>query len=282
VVLPFHKYEGLGNHFVLLDEAEVGDLDWPALAQALCARGTGVGADGLLAVVPAATAGSLGRMRMFNPDGSEDMCGNGARCVALHLAWRERLTDLEVTLDTPAGPQRGEVELAAGGAGRVRLTMGHPAFAPGEMPALLEGERAIDRDVEIAGMRLRISLVSMGTPHCVIFGDPPADPGFVRASRAIEECSLFPERVSVMWVSVRAPHRAGVRIWERAAGATEACGTGAAAVTVAGILTGRLASPVSVEMPGGRLAIEWLGEDAEVVQNGPARRVFGGEWRGTR
>jgi diaminopimelate epimerase len=278
VGLPFLKYEALGNHFVLVEEAVVGSRPWPEVALALCAPTAGVGSDGLLVATAPLTAGAIGRMRMLNPDGTEDMCGNGARCVAMHFAASARDASSEFVLDTLAGPLRGVVtEWSGGRAATVRLTMGQPVLDPRNMPALFEAPRVLGAALQVGALSVPIHLVSMGTPHCVIFESPPAD-GFAALSGAIETHALFPERISVMWAKPEGTHLVRLRIWERAAGPTAACGTGAAATAVAGILTGRLSSPVTVSMPGGELTIEWPGEGYEVVQLGPARRVFSGEW----
>lgn len=277
--LPFLKYEALGNHFVLVDEAVAGERPWPEVARALCARALGVGSDGLLVATTPTTPGAVGRMRMFNPDGSEDMCGNGARCVAMHFAAASADPGAEFVLDTLAGPLRGVLVERPGGAAIVRLTMGRPILDPTRMPALFDSARVLGEPLQVGSTTLDVHLVSMGTPHCVVFGPPPAG-DFAALSSAIEGHSRFPERISVMWADVRDVHRVALSIWERAVGPTAACGTGAAATAVAGMLTGRLVSPVVVAMPGGELTIEWSGEGGEVVQTGPARRVFTGEWAG--
>jgi diaminopimelate epimerase len=280
VGLPFGKVEALGNHFVLVDEAAVGPLPWPEVARALCALTSGVGSDGLLVATAPTTPGAIGRMRMFNPDGSEDMCGNGARCVAMHFARSAPDPSAAFVLDTLAGPLRGTVtEWRDRGAATVRITMGQPVLDPHRMPALFDAPRVLGETLRVGGRTFEIHLVSMGTPHCVVFGPAPAD-DFDALSSAIETHALFPERISVMWAEPDGAHRVRLRIWERAVGPTAACGTGAAATAVAGILSGRLEPPVRVAMPGGGLAIDWPGEGSEVVQTGPARRVFVGEWAG--
>ncbi len=275
--LPFLKYDALGNHFVLVDERAVGARPWSELAIALCARGTGVGSDGLLVVTEGTSPGATGRMRMFNPDGTEDMCGNGARCVVHYLTTLPGAAD-EALVDTPAGALAGCLLPGPAQPGMIRLALGRPRLAPSEMPALLEGDRALGVDLAVGALHLPIHLVSMGTPHCVIFDPFPDGEEFAALSTAIEHHRLFPERVSVMWATVESTRSVRVRIWERGAGETLACGTGAAATAVAGILTERLVSPVRVVLPGGELVVEWAGAEAEVIQTGAVRRVFSGEW----
>lgn len=274
--IPFEKVEGLGNHFVLIDEARGGPRDWPSLARTVCAYGSGIGGDGLL-VVGAGGAGSLRSMRMFNPDGSEDMCGNGLRCVA-HVAVADHAggEDRPWTIGTIAGPREVQVTGAANATATVRASLGVPLLAPAAMPACLEGERALDVELVVGDERITASLVSMGTPHCVIFGPPPDESRFRQLSPMLEEDTRFPEGISVMWATVVGAHELRLRVWERAVGETRACGTGAAASAVAGVLTGRLRDPVRVRMPGGELGIEWPSQQAELYQVGPSRRVYCG------
>lgn len=277
--IDFEKVEGLGNHFVLIDELRSGAQDWPSLAQSLCAYGTGIGADGLLVVGEGASCDTLARMRMFNPDGSEDMCGNGLRCVAhVAVASRTPLCGGPWRIETIAGPRYVWVDDASSPTAMVRTTLGKPILRPAEMPADIPGEEVLDQTLPVGRDCITASLVSMGTPHCIVFGPLPEGPRFERISRAVEKDTRFPEGISVMWALPVTPHEVRLRIWERAVGETRACGTGAAASAVAGILTGRLASPVRVAMPGGVLEIEWQGPGHDVVQVGPARRVYRGTY----
>ncbi len=277
--LPFEKVEGLGNHFVLIDEVRSGPRDWTDLARSLCAHGTGIGGDGLLVVGEPKSSGALRRMRMFNPDGSEDMCGNGLRCVA-HVAVAQYAPRDGSTwiIDTIAGPREVQVTDAQSETASVRASLGHPVLSPADMPARVGEGLMIDQEFVVGDERVTVSLISMGTPHCVIFGPPPDEATFSRLSPVLEKDSRFPEGISVMWATVVGPHEVRLRIWERAVGETQACGTGAAASAVAGILTGRLESPVRALMPGGGLAIEWPSQHSEVHQVGPSRRVYGGEF----
>jgi diaminopimelate epimerase len=278
-MLPFIKVEGLGNHFVLVDERAVGPRDWPAVAREVCPRGTAVGADGLLATAEPSDPSATVRMRMFNPDGSEDMCGNGLRCVALVEAERRGIrSGREFIVETLAGLRSASVTDAGEGTTTVRTSLGLPVLRPSEFPALVEGESALERLLAVAGEELVVSLVSMGTPHCVIFGDPPDERRFADLSPKIEVSHLFPAGISIMWATVEGCCGLRMRIWERAVGETEACGTGACAAAVAGVLTGRVRVPVAVSMPGGTLAVDWAGPGTEVMQSGPARKVFSAEW----
>lgn len=278
-MIHFEKVEGLGNHFVLIDETRAQCEDWPSLARAVCAEGTGVGADGLLVVAPPSDAGVLRAMRMYNPDGTEDMCGNGLRCIA-HVAVADYAEDAgrAVRIETIAGTREARVWDAGSVEATVRTSLGSPRLNPEDMPAEFSGESVLGEELAVGGRALRVCLVSMGTPHCVIFGPHPTEAIFRELSPMIEEHPRFPERISVMWAEEVSSHELSLRIWERAAGETLACGTGAAASAVAGILTGRVESPVAVSMPGGALTIEWLGPDAEVYQVGQSRRVYTGRW----
>lgn len=278
--MDFVKMHGLGNDFVVLDaltgEGERSDAEWARLAVALCDRHFGVGADGVLVVLPSECADV--RMRIFNADGSEaEMCGNGVRCLARYARDRGRATD-RLRVETLAGV----LELTfPGGAGDVRVDMGPPRLAPRDIPMLAEGDRVLDEPLVVDGRELRICAVSMGNPHAVAFMDEAALATFPLAALgpAVERHPRFPQRTNFEAAAVTGPHAATVRVWERGAGPTLACGTGACAVTVAGILTGRLQSPVAVTLPGGTLQIEWE-PGGSVYMTGPTQYVFRGAWLG--
>ncbi len=277
--IPFDKVQGLGNHFVLVDERRTGPRNWREFAIATGAPRTGVGSDGLLVVTQPSIAGAQARMVMYNPDGTEDMCGNGARCVA---HWEAvRCPGLrEFVLETAAGPLDALVLDPDPRHGRASLTMGEPVFDPKRMPALLDGDRVLERDLSFGGWRYPVSLAFFGTPICAIFGDLPDRETFLNASQALQRAPEFPESVNVLWVEPTGPHSLRALIYERGAGETQACGTGACGSTVCGILTGRVLSPVDVEMPGGTLRIDWEGPGSQVRQTGEAGIVFSGDWPG--
>jgi diaminopimelate epimerase len=272
--MTFTKYHGAGNSFVLVDARDPDECPWPQLAVELCAYRTGVGADGLLVALPSSIAAV--RMRMFNPDGTEDMCGNGLRCVALH-AVESGLAAGEFTVETLAGARRVRVLRHEPGAAEVAAEMGRAELRPEAIPADLLGPDARGIELEVAGTRLRATALSTGSAHCVILGPSPSEEVFQHLSPLIEHHPHFPERVSVMWTTVDARDRLRLRIWERGAGETWACGTGACAAAVAARLEGLCGDEVAVTSRGGTLRVS-IGPELELTLTGPAQRVFRGVW----
>ncbi len=284
--MRFTKMQGVGNDFVVLDAAglPVG-ADLSRLAMAACDRHTGVGADGLLVVARDAPDAAFS-MRMFNPDGSEDMCGNGLRCVAL---WAHRAgwvaQDQPFRVAGKEGPKSLHLLGVSenGRAATVKVGMGLPKFRPAEIPFCGRGERVVGYPLSIGGEVYHITALNTGSTHTVIFGVvPPDEDTFRRVSPLIEAHPLFPERTSVLWATPQGDSTVRIRIWERGAGETWGCGTGACAVGVAARLCdtvglGDVRSPVLVVSRGGTLEIEWAGEGYPIVMTGPAEIVFDGE-----
>jgi diaminopimelate epimerase len=272
--MRFHKYQGAGNDFVIVAGDERPETDWPALARALCPRHLAVGADGLLVCQQSAVADL--RMRMYNPDGTEDMCGNGLRCLALY-AVDEGLTAGAFRVETLAGVRAVNVGTAREGAAEIRTEMGRADLRPAAIPMRHPGDRAVDVELEVAGEQVRLTALSTGTAHSVLFGPRPDDQRFRRLSPALELHPVFPERTSVLWATPLASSHLSLRIWERGVGETLACGTGACAAAVAARLHGLAGDRVLVDSPGGRLVVE-VGPDLDLTLTGPAARVFAGEW----
>lgn len=270
VELAFSKYEGLGNDFLVVDdEALHGRID-PARAMRLCDRHRGVGGDGVLLV---GVANGRPFMRVRNADGSTpQMCGNGLRCVALHLARIGRATTEPFEVDTDAGPHRVHVH-EAGTEGRVEVHMRAPSLAPADLP-LVSDHPWIDEPIEIAGRLVRATAVSMGNPHAVLFEE---DAEREVLGPALERDARFPERVNVGFAR-QTKDGLDLAVWERGVGWTMACGTGACAAAVAAVHTGRAerGRALAVRLPGGELTIV-VGADGEPVRmTGPARHVFDG------
>jgi diaminopimelate epimerase len=275
VKLAFTKMHGLGNDFVLIDCRDSGFSDrLPAmgdLSRRLCRRRFGIGADQVLLLYPSETADFM--MKIFNADGSEvEMCGNGIRCFAKYV-WDRKISDAEtLSVETAAGiirpERRGEM---------VRVDMGEPVLEPEKIPLLLtpHSSLAVDFPLKIDDREFKITCVSMGNPHAVIFvGDVGAfDVG--RYGPVIESHGLFPNRINVEFVQVLGPDRLKMRVWERGAGETMACGTGASAAAVAANLNRFTGKKVTVSLLGGDLEIEW-GGDNRVYMTGPAEEVFEG------
>ena len=269
----FTKMEARGNDFVLLVAAEGGPQDWPPMARALCARRWSIGADGLLVLSGGGSA--PWRMRMFNPDGTEDMCGNGMRCIGVYLQTRGLLPAEGTELETLAGRRR----IRPIAQGVIEADLGEPSLRPSDLPMAVEKNRAIDYPVEVNGERWLVTGVSMGTPHAVLFTEQPVtEEVFQRVSPALETHPLFPERTTVTWVCVESREALRVRFWERAVGESLSCGTGACAAVVAARVKGLVGDEVRVRMRGGELSVRWEGHGS-VYKTGPAREVFEGEWR---
>jgi diaminopimelate epimerase len=274
---------GAGNDFVLVDLlradlTQQADLDWHALAVAMCDRHFGVGSDGLLLVVPPeGPAQADVRMRMFNPDGSESAsCGNGIRCLGRYVHDRYHLGGEQLRVETGAGPTSIKVHPD----GMVTVDMGAPILAPEQIPTTLSGENALEVQLEVDDQRLNISCVSMGNPHAITFVDEGtlASYPLEAIGPKVEHYALFPQRTNFEVCTVLGPDHMRVRVWERGAGITLACGTGACAATVAAILAQRLTSPARVDLPGGTLTIEWA-PGSTVKMTGPAEYVFCGSYR---
>lgn len=284
--IPFHKMQGVGNDFVVLDGRE-RDEDWSRLAIAMCHRHIGVGADGLLVLTKSSIA-DIG-MTMLNPDGTFDVCGNGLRCLA-RFAYEQKAvtypdsTDAlpirRVTIETLAGVREVLINLSSTGETEsVKVNMGLPYFEPTAIPALLENP--LDTLLPLAnGESLRISALSTGSTHAVaLCPSLPDDATFFRISPQVENHPLFPERTSLMWCTPGLENRIDIRIWERGAGETWGCGTGACAAGVVAILKGYASPmyPVIVASKGGNLHIRWQ-EGEEIAMTGPAVAVYHGSY----
>lgn len=275
--------QGVGNDFVVVDGRGQNRLDWCALAKEMCDRRFGIGADGLLVLDTTRLADIL--MRMYNPDGTPDVCGNGLRCVARY--WAERLqSDRRSTPDaqcslliaTRAGVRQATVAWQETGTCLVTVEMGLPRFAPVDIPMRAPGPRVIDYPLKVDGETLRITALSTGTTHTIVFvEEPPDEETFQYLSPRIENHPLFPARTSLMWTTVESPSRLRLRIWERGAGETWGCGTGACAAAVAAQLHGYVGEEVTVASRGGELRVRWR-EGETIWQTGPAEYVFEGTY----
>jgi diaminopimelate epimerase len=270
--IPFWKMHGTGNDFIVFDgEALPPGTDLAALGERLCHRHFGIGADGLLIRWPSETGHA--RMQIINSDGSEArMCGNGIRCLAVYLSAKEGLSG-EMRIETLGGMIRPQ--LVDGG--QVRVAMGQPRLQAAQIPVAGYGEdRVVEAPVQTGGRHYRMTTVSMGNPHAVIFVDDMAALPFEIDGPALEQAACFPDRANIEFVQVQSPGAVTMKVWERGAGPTMACGTGACATVVAGVLTGRTGRQVAVSLPGGVLQIHWPADDADVVMTGPAAKVFEG------
>ncbi len=277
--IPFTKMHGLGNDYVYVDLFTPREADWPALARAVSDRHRGVGSDGLILVAPPAVPGAHARMIMFNADGSRaQMCGNGVRCVGKLVYERGWARRNPLLVETDAGVLTLELSLDARGAvTAVRVDMGAPILEAERIPVRSAGGPLIDADFAF-DPPLRMTCVSMGNPHAVFFCEDADRIPLHEWGPRIEHDSMFPQRVNVHFVEVRSATHLRMRTWERGAGLTQACGTGAAAVCVAGVLTGRAKRALTVTLPGGDLQLAWDEVGGHVFKTGPAVEVFRGEW----
>jgi len=272
--VPFTKMHGLGNDFIFVDVREKPLRDPEGFSKKFGDRRFGIGADQILLVAKSASADL--KMEIYNQDGSRvEMCGNGIRCFAKYVADR--------ALPEGRGKETLNVETLAGiirprrlADGRVEVDMGEPRLEGDQIPVKLAG-KVIAKETKVGGETRTMTCVSMGNPHAIFFVPDVAKIALATVGPAIENDSLFPRRTNVEFVEVTKDGVLLTRVWERGAGATLACGTGACAVAVAAVLEKRAGRKSTVRLPGGDLAIEWRESDNRVYMTGPAAEVFSGE-----
>ncbi|WP_407279615.1 diaminopimelate epimerase [Aromatoleum evansii] len=271
--LRFTKMHGLGNDFVVIDAVRQHVELTPERVRFLADRHFGVGCDQLLVVEPASQPGVDFRYRIFNADGGEvEQCGNGARCFVRFVHEQGLTAKSEIRVETKSGVIAPCLE----DSGLVTVDMGVPVFEPARVPFVSDSD-AVVQPLDVAGTPVAITAVSMGNPHAVqVVADVDAAPVAVQGP-LIEKHARFPARVNAGFMQVVDEHRIRLRVYERGAGETLACGTGACAAVVAGIRRELLVSPVRVETRGGELEIAWAGVGEPVLMTGPAVTVFAGE-----
>lgn len=277
--MRFTKMHGAGNDYVYVDcFAQPIPDNVEQLARQIADRHFGVGGDGLILICPSDRADA--EMRMYNADGSySEMCGNGIRCVAKYLYDHDIAQRDTLRIESAGQILAVEVSTANGKVDRVRVDMGEPVLHAASIPTLLPGDPVVEVPLNALGNLFRVTSVSMGNPHCVLFVDHPSDELVFRVGPILERHEAFPNRVNVEFVQQLASDRLKQRTWERGSGETLACGTGASAVCVAGVLTGRTERKVTIELLGGELELEWNETDNHVYMTGPAEEVFSGEWK---
>ncbi len=273
--MDFVKVEGCGNDFVCVLEGARWLEDASRLARAICDRERGIGADGLMLLLDSDDADA--RMVFVNPDGTESAtCGNALRCAAMLVAQRLQRRTLRIQ---SGGEARTCAVLEDNGAiARVRVSMGLARLERGLVPMVGPAGRAIDEPMAIGGESLRITALSLGNPHCVLFVPDVNTADVQRLGALIERDPRFPQRTNVEFVEVLSRTQLRQRTFERGVGETKACGSGACASVIAGVLTGRTERNASVELQGGMLEVAWPSEHAEVLLTGPVRRDFTGRW----
>lgn len=275
--MRFTKMHGAGNDYVYVNAfKETLPEDIPALARKISDRHTGVGGDGLILICPSDKADA--RMRMYNADGSEsEMCGNGVRCVAKFVYDHGIAQKEELKIETGRGVLTLQVFPVDGRVQQVRVNMGHPILEADLIPTTLTGTPPVNVPLEVGGTTLHVTAISMGNPHCVTFVDELNDHLVHGIGPQVEVHPAFPRRVNAEFIKVISRSETQMRVWERGSGETQACGTGACASLVAGVLNGLTDRKVLCHLPGGDLTLEWA-ESGEVFMTGPATEVFSGDW----
>jgi diaminopimelate epimerase len=271
--VKFWKMHGLGNDYVVVDnrDRKIAEAELAGLARRLCERRFSVGADGLL-LVSGSTVADV-KMRIFNADGSEaEMCGNGIRCFSKYCYESGVARKTELAVETLAGVKQAWLTVENGAVTSVRVDMGLPEFERSRIPMVGEGT-CINQDLQVDDERYKVTCLSVGNPHCVLFVDDVAGFPVGTVGPKIESHSSFPKRTNVEFVQVLNGAELRVRVWERGCGETLACGTGACASVVAGNLLGKVAGKVTVHLLGGDLQVEYADR---LFLSGPAVKVFEG------
>ena len=282
--MQFIKMQGAGNDYIYIDcFSERAPEDPAEVARVIADRHFGVGGDGLVLIHPSEKADA--RMQMFNADGTEaEMCGNAIRCVAKYLYEEDIVAKQQMTIETACEDLKLELHAERQHVQSVRVDMGYPILEAEKIPTLLSGNPVVDQSFPLvgaagpSGTSLRVTCVSMGNPHCVIFVDQATDDLVLGLGPIIERDDRFPNRTNVEFVEVINRRQVRQRTWERGSGETLACGTGASAVCVAGAITDRTERKITTQLLGGDLEIEWADND-HVYMTGPAEEVFRGVWK---
>ncbi|MBP1991444.1 diaminopimelate epimerase [Paenibacillus eucommiae] len=274
--MNFTKMHGLGNDFIVV----AGEEELPAgvdqTAIQLCNRYFGIGADGLVFILPSETADF--KMRIINSDGSEaEQCGNAIRCVSKYVYDHKMINKQELTIETiGAGVQKVQLNIEDGKVAAVRVDMGEPVLQGLQVPTTVDQDVVMDHPVVVDGREFRFTAVSMGNPHCVIYVDDAVNFDLGVWGPKLEVHPMFPKKINVEFVTVKSRDFTDMRVWERGAGPTLACGTGACATLVSSVLNGLTDRKATVSLKGGDLHIEWSEADNHVYMTGPAEEVFKG------
>jgi diaminopimelate epimerase len=289
--MHFTKMHGIGNDYIYVDcITNPPPRDPATLSKAISDRHCGVGSDGLILICRSERADA--RMRMFNADGSEaEMCGNGIRCVAKYVYDHGLVKKPQIAIETGRGVLTLELEIKCGKVERVTVDMGPPILDAEKIPTTLPGPPVVNQPIALAlrrtlaprwyvdsGLDGRLTCVSMGNPHAILYCEDVAKVPLESIGPELEHAEVFPRRANIHFVQVHSPREVTMRTWERGSGITLACGTGACAVCVAGVLTGRTERKLLAHLPGGDLNLHWSEADDHVYMTGPATEVFSGEW----
>ena len=274
--MKFTKMHGTGNDYIYVNGFEEKLENPSEAAGKLSDRRFGIGSDGLILILPSDVADC--RMEMFNADGSiGKMCGNGIRCVAKYVYDRGLVKKDVLRVETRSGVKTLQLRVEDGKVASVRVNMGQPELDPEKIPVLFSKDRMVDEEVYTpSGNVWRVTCVSMGNPHAVIFVDDVEGVNLPAIGPEMEKHAMFPERANIEFAQVTGPHEVQMRVWERGSGETLACGTGACACAVASVLTGKADRDVTVHLRGGDLHVFWDPDTDDVYMEGPAAFVFDG------
>ncbi|KWX73947.1 diaminopimelate epimerase [Paenibacillus jilunlii] len=274
--MEFTKMHGLGNDFIIV----FGEQELPGnaseLAVTLCNRFFGIGADGLVYILPSERGDYM--MRIMNSDGSEaEQCGNAIRCVSKYVYEHGLVSSEQIVIETiGAGEQKVSLQVKDGVVETVTVDMGEPVLSGTQIPVAIDAELVLDQPIEADGRAFRFTAVSMGNPHCVIYVDDAVGFDLATWGPKLEVHPLFPRKVNVEFATVLDRSHVDMRVWERGAGPTLACGTGACATLVSSVLNGLTDRSATISLKGGDLFIEWNEEDNHVYMTGPAQVVYTG------
>ncbi|CCX89293.1 diaminopimelate epimerase 1 [Clostridium sp. CAG:590] len=274
--MKFTKMEGLGNDYVYVNCFRE-TVDNPSeVAKKVSDRHFGIGSDGLILIRPSEVADF--RMDMYNADGSQaEMCGNGIRCVAKYV-YDYGLTDkTSISIETLAGIKYLDLQVTDGKVSLITVNMGSPELVPDKIPVISDSKRVVDEPIEVGGTTYKMTCVSMGNPHCIVFVEDTASFPLETVGPLFENHERFPKRVNTEFIQLLDRKTVNMRVWERGSGETLACGTGACASAVACILNGLTENEITLHLLGGDLIVRWDQEENLVYMTGPARVVFDGE-----
>ena len=276
--MKFTKMQGIGNDYVYVNCFEEKIENPSELAVKISDRHFGVGADGLIMINPSEKADF--EMEMYNADGSRgEMCGNGIRCVGKYVYDHGMTDKTEISVETLGGIKYLNLNVENGKVRSVKVDMGEPVLVTSEIPVVCDGERAVDVPISVDGKEYRMTCVSMGNPHAVVYVDDVKNFPLETIGPKFENHERFPNRINTEFVRVIDRKTAEMRVWERGSGETLACGTGACAVAVSCVLNGLTDPEVTVKLLGGDLFIQWDRDKNRVYMTGPAETVFEGEWK---
>lgn len=281
-LITFSKMHGLGNDYIVIDESKkiiIPEEKKPEIVEEICRRGFSIGADGVIFVTPASNKDADIRFRIFNSDGSEaEMCGNGIRCFAKYVYENEIVHSEEMLVETLGGIKEVDLDVETGEVKASSVDMGIPKFKTSAIPMISDEDEFIDSVLDVAGEPIRMTVVNVGNPHAVIFSDKVENIELNKIGPLIENHPVFPEKINVHFVNIINRNEIEMLTWERGAGFTLACGTGATACVMAGYKLGELDEEVEVHLPGGELFIivYEMGDETTLFMEGEAVLVFDG------